>query len=206
MATTVYFVRHGENPANVTREFSHQLVDYSLTPLGVAQARQTAAYFAGRPLAAVYSSPLKRARETAEIIAGTRYAVEIVEEFREVNVGSLEGTPPTDETWAFHDGIFAAWRAGEATARFPDGEDHVMLLARMRRGLAQVTRDHAGQEVVVVAHGGILAATINEVCPEARLEEIIHIPNCAVTILEIDCDGSEARGVLRAWAECAHLA
>ena len=46
---TLYFVRHGENPANLTREFSYKMVDYPLTENGIQQAEQTAAYFASRP-------------------------------------------------------------------------------------------------------------------------------------------------------------
>ena len=42
---TIYLVRHGENTANITKEFSYKLVDYSLTAKGVQQAEQTAEYF-----------------------------------------------------------------------------------------------------------------------------------------------------------------
>ncbi|MCB0198167.1 MAG: histidine phosphatase family protein, partial [Anaerolineae bacterium] len=64
-----YLVRHGENPANITKEFSYRDVDYSLTPKGVLQAQQTAAHFRNVPVDAVVASPLKRTRETAAIIA-----------------------------------------------------------------------------------------------------------------------------------------
>ena len=60
-ANTIYLVRHGENLANITKEFSHRLVDYSLTPKGIIQAEQTAAYFRDFHIDEIYSSPLKRA-------------------------------------------------------------------------------------------------------------------------------------------------
>ena len=203
--TTIYYVRHGENPANITREFSHRLVDYSLTERGVAQARETAAYFSDKPIAAVYSSPLKRARETAEIVAEPHgLPVTQLEEFRELNVGVLEGQPPTDEIWAFHDGIFDAWFAGDPSVRFPEGEDHADLMARMRAGMLHVAHQHPHQEVVVVAHGGILMATINQLCPGAEREQG-HIPNCSVTKLAAVAAGDDLCCRLLAWAECAHL-
>ena len=59
---TLYLIRHGENPANITKEFSHRLVDYSLTPKGVLQAQQTGEYFKNKQIDAIYCSPLKRAR------------------------------------------------------------------------------------------------------------------------------------------------
>src|SRR6478672_925857 len=99
--TTVYIVRHGENPANINREFSYRLVDYSLTPKGVRQAEDTARFFRDKQIDAIYSSPLKRAVETAEIIAAPLgLPVALIEEFREINVGTLEEQPPTDENWA----------------------------------------------------------------------------------------------------------
>jgi broad specificity phosphatase PhoE len=84
---TIYLVRHGENPANLTRQFSCRLVDYSLTPRGVQQAEQTALYFGRLPIGAVFASPLKRAVETATIIAQPlELEVQLLEQFREVNV------------------------------------------------------------------------------------------------------------------------
>lgn len=120
---TVYFVRHGENPANLTREFSCRRVDYSLTEKGIQQARETARHFAEIPLAAIYSSPHKRAAETAAILAAPhRLPVSILDQFREVDVGDLEGQPPSDELWAFHDGIFKEWLTGTPEITFPGGE------------------------------------------------------------------------------------
>ncbi|HEV8189916.1 MAG TPA: histidine phosphatase family protein, partial [Ktedonobacterales bacterium] len=158
-----------------------------------------------KPIAAVYSSPLKRARETAAFIAEAHgLPVAVLEEFREVNVGTLEGQPPTDEVWAFHDSIFDAWFAGDPTVRFPEGEDHAGLLARMRTGVSHVAQRHPNQEAVVVAHGGILMATINQLCPEAQRAQG-HIPNCSVTVLEAVAEDGDLRCHLLAWADCTHL-
>lgn len=100
----LYWVRHGENPANIAKQFSCRLVDYPLTPKGVLQAQQTADYFRDKAIHEVYASPLKRAVQTAEIIAAPlELAVHTVEHFREVNVGTLESQPPTAEVWTFHD-------------------------------------------------------------------------------------------------------
>ena len=59
--THLYLIRHGENLANLTKEFSYRKVDYSLTPKGKLQAEQTARTLQDRGIAAVYSSPLRRA-------------------------------------------------------------------------------------------------------------------------------------------------
>ncbi len=80
---TIYLIRHGENKANLTREFSCKKVDYPLTPKGIIQAQQTAEYFRDKHIDEIYASPLKRARETAEIIAeALGLKVVVMEQFR----------------------------------------------------------------------------------------------------------------------------
>lgn len=207
----VHFVRHGENPANLTREFSHRVVDYPLTERGVAQARATARHFRGSHIAAIYASPLLRAQQTAEIISeALALPVQIIEAFREVNVGRLELLPPCEEHWALHDRIFADWLSGQSSSCFPDGEDHTALVRRMQSGLVEALRDRDEQEIIIVAHGGILAATVGTFCHNAQtfptaLGQMPLIPNCAITRLRLEARDGVARGALDTWAECAHL-
>jgi 2,3-bisphosphoglycerate-dependent phosphoglycerate mutase len=206
--TLLYFVRHGENRANITREFSYRAVDYPLTARGVRQAEQTAEFFRGKLINTVYSSPLRRAVETAEVIASElKRSVVVVEQFREINVGLLEGQPPTDEAWAQHDRIGEAWRLGHHATAFPGGENYTALLARMRQGLLEVLSGREGQQVAVVGHGGNLAATIADLCPNARGSEAIYqpMPNCAISRVEMTNSAGVLKGRLLAWAETTHL-
>jgi broad specificity phosphatase PhoE len=205
---TLYLIRHGENTANLTREFSHRAVDYSLTPKGMLQARQTAEYFKTRPVDAIYTSPLKRAIETAQVI-GEAVGVEplVLEQFREVNVGSLEGRPPTNEIWAEHDRIVRSWMTGQPDLLFPEGENYHMLLDRMRAGIAEVLRGRVNQHVLIVGHGGIFTFTLKDICSDIDLPTLIAQPsrNCSITEIEIDEADGQLRGVLRAWSSCNHL-
>lgn len=205
---TIFFVRHGENPANLTREFSHRLVDYSLTATGRRQAERTAAHFQHQRIDAIYSSPLKRARETAEIIAlRLTMPISIVEQFREVNVGALDGHS-SPEHWKLHDSIFEDWLVrGSMESRFPEGETLTELIARMREGLQIVLAGRDGQRIVVVAHGGILVASIGALCPDVTLADLepLFVANCAITELEIESGGDTPVGTLRGWARSAHL-
>lgn len=218
---TLYLVRHGENLANINHEFSYRKVDYWLTERGVQQAEQTAAYFAaltggptGRRIDAIYSSPLKRAAQTARIIgAATGHDVAIIEEFREINCGDFDGAPPTDALWEQHDDILRSWRNGDLHVRFPGGEDYHTLLARVRSGLSQAVAGRDGHHVVIVAHGGIVGASLKDVCPEVDHSITWTVPNrnCAITEIELHTDGvgagiERARGILKRWAACDHLA
>ena len=205
---TIYLVRHAENTANLTKEFSHRLVDYSLTTKGILQAQQTAVYFRDKHINEVYSSPLKRASETANIIAQELHLpVSIKEQFREVNVGSLEGRPPDAENWALHDRILRDWREGRHTSAFPDGENYTLLLARMRSGLHEISANKSNQNIIVVAHGGIITATIADLCPDVNVEQLLHTENhnCSITEIELSINGEHMEATLIRWAFYEHL-
>lgn len=205
---TIYLVRHGENTANLTREFSYRKVDYSLTPKGVLQAQQTGAFFLGKPIDAIYTSPLKRAVETGQIIGEMiGCAPTVVEQFREVDVGELEDWPPTDESWAEHDRIVRAWFDGRPDLRFPAGENYHMLLERMRAGLAQVLQGRHNQRVIIVGHGGIFTFTIKDICRDIDLPALIRQPsrNCSITEIDMLQEDQRWIGTLKAWSSHAHI-
>jgi broad specificity phosphatase PhoE len=204
---TIYLVRHGENPANLTKEFSYRHVDYSLTPKGVEQARQTARYFAGlaeagQPIDHVFASPLKRAFETAQVIA-TQFDLQVIREdaLREVNVGTLEVEGDLRENWRLHNEIVEGWRSGQPGTRFPGGEDlhglHTRVRAAMERILARTQRAS-----VVVSHGGIVAFGVSAIADPLGADLGAEHPNCSISRLTFT-DGIPGR--VDGWAQWDHL-
>src|SRR3954471_20944931 len=92
-ARAFYYLRHGETEANANQLIAGSL-DVDLTPLGREQALIAARALAHEPITAVYSSPLKRARETAEpIAAALDLPITIIDDIAERNWGELEGKP-----------------------------------------------------------------------------------------------------------------
>jgi broad specificity phosphatase PhoE len=204
----LYFVRHGENPANISKEFSYKLVDYSLTPKGILQAQQTAKYFENIKIDGIYTSPLKRAMETAEIIAAPLGMKPVVmENFREVNVGELEKMPPSSEAWALHNGIIERWLHGELEAAFPGGENYHSLWERMRSGIEQIIAGRDNQNLIVVGHGGIFYFPLKDLCPEVDLGQIDISANhnCSVSEILIDKRDGRLAGKVVTWASVEHL-
>lgn len=206
-ANTLFFIRHGENLANLTLEFSHRKVDYSLTEKGILQARQTADALCDQNIDAIYSSPLKRAFETAQIIAAPLgLPVQILEQFREVNVGDLEGQKPTRALWQQHDAVIAAWQNDHPEVRFPGGEDYPSLLARMHSGLQTVLAGAQGRRRIIVGHGGIFTFSLRGLCADldpAVLQQ--GMPNCAITELRGGLVDGEVRLHLVRFASTTHL-
>ena len=200
MAVRTWYIRHGHNPANQPpRRLSHKVVDCPLTELGVAQATALAGRL-GRLVvpAAIYSSPLRRAVQTAEIIVGaTGGDVVIVEELRELNVGELDGRHD-EEAWAIHDQVLADWCAGRHGSAFPGGEDYRQASARLATGLRNALRHPDGSHVLVVGHCGIIRAAISAICPgNARPDTDLR--NCGVAELELRSAPGGVTGIVNRW-------
>ena len=130
------------NPQGV---FYGRLPRYSLSTEGHQQAEAVAWFFADRPLAAIYSSPMLRARQTAQAVAARhpRLRVHIHRLLNEVHV-PIQGLPLSE-------GIARGWDL--YTGNQPPFERVEDIFSRMLRFTAAVRQRHAGQEVLAVTHG-----------------------------------------------------
>ena len=89
----LYLIRHGKVLFSDGKKRCIGRTDTPLDEEGRSQARDLAAYFAEHPVEKVYASPLKRARETADLLADGRYPVEIREDLIELDMGEWEDAP-----------------------------------------------------------------------------------------------------------------
>ena len=204
----IYFVRHGEGQDNVARKFSSTWMDHSLTERGKLQALQTGQYLAGKPIEGIFCSPMKRAHETAQIIAGQMgMDLNVMDELRELNVGDLEGKDFTDENWAIYHNVTNQWYAGNPRARFPNGEDYRNVWERTRRAYLKILKNHDNNHFVIVGHGGVFAATLKE-CVSGLdihwLQNAVYY-NCAITELEMEIVNGELWGRIVRWSDNHHL-
>jgi len=200
----IFLVRHGENYANITQEFSYKLVDYDLTEKGKEQALQTAAYFGSMKIDEIYASPLKRAVQTAEYISATvKKEFRMVENFRELNVGDLEKKKPDAQSWDVYFSVTNDWYAGIKESRFPNGEDYFELFNRFKQGLDYVTHDKDDKNIIIVGHGGIFTACILDLCSIKDRKEFVSRQNHNCSISEIVVEPNKVN--LVRWADCSHL-
>ncbi len=183
MSLRLFLLRHGETQWN--REGRYQgCVDVRLSPEGVAQAEAASLALAERPLAAIYSSPLSRALETAEAIAARHgLPVRIDPAFREICHGLWEGLTAGEVRARFPD-LYAQWRATPETVTMPEGESLTEVRARVLDGLERLRAKHDGETVCLVAHGTPVRLLILEAlgmtperlwalgCPPAGLSEL----------------------------------
>jgi len=176
--TRLILVRHGESEGNRDRTFT-QHSDVPLTPLGRQQARASAHRIAARfRPARVVASPFARARETAEIIAATfDLPVDLEPALREQSFGVFAGQPYesllTDA--AYHQGPRWRWRPR-------GGESLVDVYDRVAPALDRLASVHAGSDVIVVSHGGVMLAVCAYVT--GSWDGLAVTPNAGVVVIE----------------------
>jgi len=185
MATTLVLVRHGETDWNRENRFQGH-ADTPLNDTGRAQARALADDLGEDSFAAVYTSPLARAAETAAILAGALGLEPLPDPaLKEVDVGSWSGLTRTEIEARYPEG-FARWR--EYGHGWDDGETYDELGERVLTRLLDLGARHPGAAVLAVTHGGpirsALAAAERVSFGEAR--RTIHVvDNCAVVRLTV---------------------
>jgi broad specificity phosphatase PhoE len=156
--TTILLARHGETDWNRDYRFQGH-ADPPLNAAGREQARALAEVLAEQPLTAVYTSPLRRAAETAEIIAALhQLPVEPVEALREVDVGSWEGLTRADLEQGDSE-RFRRWLV-EHEQGWEDGETYEEMGRRVVPALLSLAKRHDGRTILAVTHGGPIRAAL----------------------------------------------
>jgi broad specificity phosphatase PhoE len=165
MATTILLARHGETDWNRARRFQGH-ADNSLNATGRAQARDLAEALAGEGLEAVYTSDLRRAHETAEIVGELlRLPVTVEPDLREIDVGSWSGLT--------YDQI------GE---RAWDGETYEAHAERMLRAIDRIVEQHPDARVAVISHGG----SVRRVYEAAQIADRPVLENCEIVTVRAE--------------------
>ena len=162
----LYFVRHGESEANTLRVISNRESRYELTALGKQQAVILADRLKNIPITSIFSSPILRARETAEILAHSFYLpYQITEALREYDCGSLEDKSD-EESWKMHGEIAEDWTQSHNHLRKPDGgENFLEIKKRFLPFLESFTQNglHREDRILFVSHGGLLQLMLPEI-------------------------------------------
>lgn len=150
--------RHGQSVSNAVRRFQG-LQDVALSDLGLRQAAALGRAIRHRRLAAVYTSPLERARRTAEIaVEGLDVTVIEVHELRELSLGEWEGLT-VEEISRLPGDPYTQWVRDPVACLPPGAEPLADVQARVVRAMADIAAAHpTGQETLVVCHGGVISA------------------------------------------------
>jgi alpha-ribazole phosphatase len=158
MATTLYLIRHGATEGNHEKRYKGS-IDVPISQEGIEQVRRTAEFIRaelqGGSLSAVYSSPLSRALNSAELIAAP-YGLEPVvdDNLRERHFGIWEGMTFAEirEKYPVE---FKGWADNPLEHSPVEGESSIAVRDRIVPAVEEIVSRHSDEEIAIVAHGGV---------------------------------------------------
>jgi broad specificity phosphatase PhoE len=186
MQTTLYLIRHGATEANLERpaRLQGRRIDPPLAPLGIRQAEATRDVLAIRPIDHCYCSPLRRAVQTAGIVASARGLVPVpLAALVECDVGRWEGLDWESIRQRDPEG-YQRFMASPAEFGYPGGETFGDVHRRVLACLDELLVEHQGESILVVGHhvvnrtylAGLLGLTPNQ----ARH---VKLDNCGISVV-----------------------
>lgn len=187
--TRLYLLRHGEVVGAGTRRYNGQ-ADVGLAERGVAQYHQLKERFAGATLAACYTSDLTRCAQGAELL-GAHFGVTPVKykELRELDIGIWQGLT-WDELMERYPVEWQARLDDVVNYRVPQGENLLDVNNRVMPVINDIVARHQGEEVLVVAHGGVNRIILLNAIG-APLAALFNIEQnyCCLNIIDYYADG-----------------
>ncbi|MEM0083814.1 MAG: histidine phosphatase family protein [Candidatus Methanomethylicia archaeon] len=176
----ILLIRHGETEWNVERVFRGRK-DIPLSKIGRKQAELLGKYLRDIDINVVYSSPLKRALETAEYIVEYHdKPVEIIvdDDLIDINYGSWEGKSE-DEVKEIYGELYEEWINNPHLVKFPNGESLEDVRSRLMRFIGKIVRGIEGN-IAIVSHRVVLKVMI---CM------LLGLDNSKFWNIRIDCGG-----------------
>lgn len=178
--TTIGFVRHGITAWNVEKR-AQGSANIPLHEEGIEGAKKIAERLAGEQWDIIYTSPQKRALQTAQIIGEKLPHALIVadERLREISGGQIEGTTEEErlEKWG------ADWRSLDLGI-----EKHEEILERGMSFMNEIKEKHPNDRVLVVSHGGIIRKLICSILND--YETYANLDNTSLSVLQFNETGA----------------
>lgn len=174
----LYLLRHGQSDANISKRYCG-ITDVELSPLGVKQAQEASLYFKDINISNIYSSPLKRAYNTAEAVSKAT-GVQIKKEkcLMEVNFGIFENKT-WDEMVSKHKSETDNWIKLKHKYKFPMGEGYDDIIKRIASFI-----DKVEDNSVIVSHFGVIQSILlyYKIADDESIWDYI-ISNCDILVL-----------------------
>ncbi|MCV0410526.1 histidine phosphatase family protein [Nitrosopumilus sp.] len=173
----IIFLRHGQAKNNVERILAGRTEGVPLTDVGIKQAEHTAELLKHMNVSAIYSSPIERAKHTAEIVGGhNSLDVTIDDRLIELDMGKFTGVP-YDEIFTSHGNVFMKFYNGELEIAHNGVETFAEVKKRVLGIVDHVIEKHPDENIVLVTHMDPIKAmlsTIVDLSPTNLFELIIE--------------------------------
>lgn len=190
MVTTVYIIRHCESMGNVQHRFQGRM-NTPISEKGAKQLDLLSLRFRNEKIDVIYSSPLDRARKTAEAVARFHdVEIHLLDELSELDVGEMEGLTLAEIGEKFPV-VAKNWNETPDLCEFPNGETMKQAYARVNAALDKIIDENRGKTIVITTHGGVIRsidARITTGCIEGMRGGSVF-DNTGVSILTADENG-----------------
>ena len=182
---SIFFLRHGQALNNTKKILAGRTPGVSLTENGVKQAEKIAEFLKPLNISAIYSSPIERAKNTAEIVAKHNSLENIIDDrLIELDMGKFTGVP-YDEIFSKHGNVFLKFYEGKAEIAHNGVETFLEVKKRILNMVDFVLKKHQDEKVVLVTHMDPIKAilsTVMDLKPQSLFELIIE--NASLTIFK----------------------
>lgn len=180
----LYLIRHGETGDNYNKRFCGW-TDAPLNELGKSQSKKLGEAFKDLEIDIIYTSDLKRARETALCIKNDRkLLIRELDALRELNFGIAEGLI-IEEIKERYPEVYEELENDYIRARFPKGESLEEMHNRVSRVIDAILDKHAGKTIALVAHSGVIRSIISHlITGDIKYHWSFKIDNCSISVIE----------------------
>ena len=177
-------------------------MDEDLSEKGLWQAEKLSRRLAQRSIEVVYSSPLKRAFRTAQMVALPHsLPVRVLEGLGEIRIGEWEGMSGQEIAAKFPD-LWQTWRSDPSGIQMPGGESLAQVQERAAAAFDRIAQANQGKQVLVVTHDVVVRLMVaHYLNVSTSIYRRLEVGNASLTIIEL-VDG---RGWLRVLNDIAHL-
>lgn len=196
--TRLLLIRHAQADTGAAPGILCGQCDVPLSATGLAQVREMLRRYGGERLAdAMYTSPLRRARDTASVLARAwRLPLRIDAGLQEIDCGDLDGHPIV-EVEQTHPDLWARNMAqDDETFAWPGGESYRAFRGRVLAAVERITTAHPGSRVALVTHAGVISQLLGVAQGRSAAAWEAGRPRHA-TVSEMTWDGAGALAVLR---------
>ena len=183
--TIMHLVRHGRSAWNAAGRIQGQ-IDIELDEIGVQQAQRIADRLEREPIAAIYASPLLRAKATADAIADRfNLPVKLDARLMEYGFGAISGL-----TWAEvkenHPDLANRWLEDPGTVPVTGSEGHANFAARVMSAMQDIGAQHPTEHVAIVAHGGTFGVYLMAMLGlDLNRRQPFHFGNTSWSVVEV---------------------
>jgi broad specificity phosphatase PhoE len=179
----IYFIRHGESVGNLENRFRGKH-DFPLNENGLRQARALKKELKEVPFLKIYSSPLHRAFDTAQIIADGKIVVEVDEAFNNISLGEWENRSKAEIQNKYPD-LWKLWINNPEKLAFPGMETLAEVQQRSYDVLLQLVERHKLGKIAIVSHRAVLKPLFAAILgiPEPYFWKI-HMDTAAYSMVE----------------------